>query len=361
MRRGVDGAGERRGVQFARRLYPPRTLGASLGFFCIAAVLWRLETPAWQWALLLFHGFLWPHVAFQLARRSEQPYRAEFRNLMVDSLLGGFWLPLIQFSLVPSALIVVMLGLDNIATGGLRLLLRGLLLNLIGVVLALLLVGFHWQPFSDMTVVVASLPFLLFYPLAIGLITYRLANQLSEQKQRLEQLSRTDGLTGLFNRSYWENCLENEFTRARRLREPVVLLLADVDHFKRINDQFGHAQGDEVLRQVGALLRDSLRRIDVIGRFGGEEFAVVLPHTSAVAGEAVAERLRRAMAGAALDMPGLGPVTISIGVAPLSEDVRDCRSWLARADAALYAAKQQGRNRVVVSAGDDESGGEWPR
>ncbi len=337
-----------RGRRFARRLYLPRVLGLGLGFFCVAGVFWQQSTPLWQWALLLFNGFVWPHVAYQIALRAGQPYRAEFRNLMVDSLFGGFWLPLMQFNVVPSVLIIVMLNLDNIATGGLRFLWRGLLANLVGALLALLLVGFHWQPQSNMTVVLTCIPFLIAFPLAIGLITYRLANQLGQQKKQLEALSRTDGLTGLFNRSHWQNCLDAEFVRSRRLSTPVALLMVDLDHFKNINDRFGHAAGDEVLRRAADLLRSNLRCVDVVGRYGGEEFAVILPHTHGAAAQLVAERLRRALAE--LELPGIDcRCTLSVGVAPLLPDMSNVEAWLARADAALYAAKQQGRDRVVLS------------
>ena len=122
-------------------------------------------------------------------------------------------------------------------------------------------------------------------------------NLTAAQKKQLEALSRTDGLTGLFNRSHWQNCLDAEFARSRRLNTPVALLMVDLDHFKSINDRFGHAAGDEVLRRAAALLRANLRCVDVVGRYGGEEFAVILPHTDGAAAQVVAERLRRALAG----------------------------------------------------------------
>ncbi len=340
--------GRHRGRRFARRLYLPRVLGLGLGFFCVAAVFWQQSPPLWQWALLVFNGFAWPHVAYQLARRADQPYRAEFRNLMVDSAFGGFWVPLMQFNALPSVLILVMLNLDNIATGGLRFLWRGLLANAIGAALALLIVGVQWQPHSNMVVILACLPFLIAFPLSIGLITYRLANQLGEQKKQLEALSRTDGLTGLFNRAHWQNCLEAEFARSVRLGAPVALLMMDLDHFKSVNDRFGHAAGDEVLRRAADLLRANLRCVDVIGRYGGEEFAVILPHTHAAAAQVVAERLRRALSE--LQLPGIDSrFTLSVGVAPLLPGTGGVDVWLAQADAALYAAKQQGRDRVVLA------------
>src|SRR5437868_2903027 len=111
----------RRGLQFAKRIYPARIIGLGLGFFCVASVFYQSQVNSFIWALLIFNGFLWPYVAYWLAMRSADPYRAELRNLIVDSLLGGFWVPLMAFNLLPSAIIIIMLSMDNIAAGGLRL------------------------------------------------------------------------------------------------------------------------------------------------------------------------------------------------------------------------------------------------
>jgi len=337
-----------RGRGFVRRAYLPRIIGLGLGFFCVAGVFWHQPTPWWQWALLITIDFFWAHVAYQLAVRSSNPYRAEFRNLLIDALLASILLPLMQFNLVPSALIIIMQSLANIASGGVRFMLKGLLISAVGVALGVLLVGFSWQPESSMAEIIACLPFMIVFPLMIGLNTRRLAVELNAQKEQLQILSRTDGLTGLYNRSYLQSCLESEYARSCRLATPVALLMIDLDHFKSINDRFGHAGGDEVLRNFAELLRINLRCVDIIARYGGEEFAVILPQTDPAGAQQIAERLRKALAE--LTLPGIDcQFTFSAGVAPLRPDTASVEAWLAQADAALYAAKQQGRDRVVLA------------
>lgn len=336
-----------RGHGFVRRAYVPRIVGLGLGFFCVAGVFWHQPTPWWQWALLIAIDLLWPHVAYLWAMHSRHPYRAEFRNLLIDALLASVWLPMIQFNLVPTAVILIMQSLVNISSGGVRFMLLGLLFSAGGLALGVLLVGFSWQPQSSMAEIIACLPFLIVFPLMVGLITRRLAVELNTQKKQLQTLSRTDGLTGLYNRSYLQSCLESEYARSCRLATPVALLMIDLDHFKSINDRFGHAGGDEVLRRFAELLRVNLRCVDVIARYGGEEFAVILPQTDPAGAQQIAERLQRALAELAL--PGIDcRFTFSAGVAPLRPDTASVEAWLVQADSALYRAKQQGRDRVIL-------------
>ena len=113
------------GLSFAKRIYLPRSIGLGIGFFCVAAGLWPLYSTPWLWALLVFNGFLWPHLAYQLARRSATPYQAERRNLLIDSVFGGFWAAAMQFNVLPSVTILAMMAMNNIAAGGGRFFARG--------------------------------------------------------------------------------------------------------------------------------------------------------------------------------------------------------------------------------------------
>ena len=165
----------------------------------------------------------------------------------------------------------------------------------------------------------------------------------------IRRLLTTDQLTGVSNRARFFELGEAELTRWKRFAQPLSALMIDVDHFKAINDTHGHAAGDEVLKQVAGALQSTLRSIDVIGRLGGEEFAILLPSLDIQGAEMVAERLRRGAAGLVPTFEGRPiPVTISIGCAELSGPVDDIDALLREADGALYAAKQGGRNRVVV-------------
>lgn len=166
--------------------------------------------------------------------------------------------------------------------------------------------------------------------------------------QELETLASTDDLTGLHNRRSLLDHLKVEFARARRYRSPMSVVMLDMDSFKRINDQFGHAAGDLVLANVGRLVRDSVRLTDVAGRYGGEELCVVLPGTTLEGGRKFAEGLRLKIA--ALEyrgVPGLGAVTASLGVAAIvAGGDADEKTLLKSADEAMYRAKHAGRNRV---------------
>ncbi|MBI5015698.1 MAG: diguanylate cyclase [Deltaproteobacteria bacterium] len=172
------------------------------------------------------------------------------------------------------------------------------------------------------------------------------------QLQSLEQLrhlAATDGLTGLANRRILLDRLAEEVRRCRRYEHPLALLVLDVDHFKKINDRFGHPGGDEVLRAVAKSLRDFARDTDLVARHGGEEFALLLPSTDEPGAGAVAERIRVGIEG--LKVPWEGKpiaVRVSIGVSVLEGEKDTADTLMARADQALYAAKETGRNRVIT-------------
>jgi len=160
-----------------------------------------------------------------------------------------------------------------------------------------------------------------------------------------------DQLTGLFNRRYMEETLERETHRARRGGRPMSILMLDVDSFKQQNDVFGHEAGDAILRELGALLKASLRREDIPCRYGGEEFALVLPEASMEGAARRAEQIRQAVKGLRIPFNGrvLGPITVSIGVAAFPDHGPDGHAVLQAADAALYHAKRTGRDRISVA------------
>ncbi|MEW6445197.1 MAG: diguanylate cyclase [Pseudomonadota bacterium] len=180
------------------------------------------------------------------------------------------------------------------------------------------------------------------------LIARHLFERAEAQEQRMRQLATTDALTGLSNRYVYLDAGAHYLARAEREGQALSLLVADIDHFKAINDRYGHARGDDALRAVGGLLAQRSRRGDVVARYGGEEFVVLLPNCGVEDALGKAEDLRRA--AEALDIDGLR-LTLSVGVAcfdPSHPESLD--SLFGRADGALYEAKRQGRNRVVLSA-----------
>jgi diguanylate cyclase (GGDEF)-like protein len=165
--------------------------------------------------------------------------------------------------------------------------------------------------------------------------------------ERVKQLAYLDGLTGIFNRRFFELRIMEEIERARRYGTGMAVIMADIDQFKRLNDEFGHVLGDEVLRQVSSLFNQQLRKIDVVCRYGGEEFGILLTQTNAHQAMSIAEKLRKMVAG--WQFPGVPrTVTISAGAAAFPEHGTTRDELVRTADAALYAAKQAGRNRVCL-------------
>ncbi|MBN2608589.1 MAG: diguanylate cyclase, partial [Candidatus Fermentibacteraceae bacterium] len=172
-------------------------------------------------------------------------------------------------------------------------------------------------------------------------------------KRELEKLARTDSLTGLLNRQHLMERLEEEMDRTFRYRRPLSLMIVDLDHFKDVNDNHGHLVGDAVLKAAATRISETLRKTDFAGRYGGEEFCVVLPETGLKGATGLAERLRKSMEGSRHPMDDGTElrITCSIGVAEAS--CRDIEETIAVADAALYLAKRSGRNRVERAACGD--------
>ncbi len=176
--------------------------------------------------------------------------------------------------------------------------------------------------------------------------------QLEAANRELERLASIDGLTGIANRRCFFERLEVEFSRSRRRAGPLSLLLLDIDHFKRFNDAHGHQAGDEALRVVAGLLHEGIRDYDLAGRYGGEEFVVLLPDTPPSDALLVAERLRESIAAAAVEVgPGAtAPITASFGVACMPAlAAASVEELVAAADRALYRAKESGRNRSLLA------------
>lgn len=164
----------------------------------------------------------------------------------------------------------------------------------------------------------------------------------------VRHLADRDGLTGVFNRRFFETRVVHELERASRYRSVISLMMIDLDEFKSLNDQFGHQMGDSVLRQVSEIFARKLRKADIICRFGGDEFAILLPETTADRAYATAEKLRSEVAG--INFPGVARViSLSIGVACSPDNGRNRDELLKAADEALYCAKQAGRNRTVIA------------
>ncbi|MGU9852665.1 diguanylate cyclase [Pseudomonas koreensis] len=341
-----------KGLSLARRLYTSRTLGLVLGLLCVSAAMYPLDPPLWVWALMLFNGLLWPHLAFQWARRASVPYHAEHRNLLVDAFMGGFWVAAMHFNPLPSATTVSMMAMNNVAIGGLRFLAAGLAAQILGIGVGLVVFAPAFIPQTSPLQLYACLPLLMLYPLALGWICFRQAYTLGLHKRELLALSRTDSLTGLLNHGAWKDQLEIAFQRCRRQQQGAAIALIDIDHFKAINDTYGHVAGDIVLRQLSKMLKQNLRAADVAGRYGGDEFCVILPDLPLFSAAQAMEALRERFAILGYEQNPALKVSLSIGLAAYDPAHSDATRWLNDADQALYEAKATGRNRVICNSDD---------
>jgi len=166
---------------------------------------------------------------------------------------------------------------------------------------------------------------------------------------QLKKISRTDGLTGLFNRRYWEEMCELEFKRAKRTEQFSSLIILDIDHFKKVNDTYGHPAGDLVIKTLAKIIRTAIRETDIAGRYGGEEYTIILPDTDVKNARMVAERIRRLAEAFPVEYEGQEiNFTISLGIAMFDMSFENYTAWIDRADKGLYEAKEGGRNQSVM-------------
>lgn len=347
---GLKQRGERSRGHLFRSVYPLRILGMGLGLWVTCSVLLQTDDLArFGWLSLLTMG-LWPHMAYLHSRISRDPYKAEIQNLLIDSAIVGMWIPLMHFNLLPCVVLAVVTTHDKFSTGIRRLWLH----SLPGMAGMALLTTWVVQPepvfASSLAVIVATLPIIALHSLAVGFASYRLIRTVARQNLELKQLRQRDAQTGLFARAHWQEQAQAVLEHAHGSERPSWLLMIDIDHFKPINDVHGHTVGDEAIRIVGEVIRESVRDGDCAGRYGGDEFAVVCADTDHANAEAIAQRIRGRIGALRLaDLPELR-LTSSIGMAQASRSHLTLRDWLNAADTALYRAKSDGRDRVFAAA-----------
>jgi len=324
------------------------------------------------WTLMSFQFLIYPHVVYFVARYARDPFSAELNNLRLDDWCFGLWAAWLGFPLWVSYLLVICGCINLAAFRGFRGALEAVALSALGAALSVAVFGLRFEPDTTMPVTALSMACLTVYLLLFARGAYTRAVTLSEtrfklqkselalqsqleavqalQAQLSEQANR-DPLTGLYNRRYLNGALSREFDRGTEAGKPLAVLLIDIDHFKQINDQFGHSIGDRVLEDVAALLQVNVRPGDIVCRYGGEEFLVLLPEMDARTALKRAEQYR-----AEISMPGavnatIGkPVTLSVGVACTTDMTASPQGLIDQADEALYQAKLGGRNRCVLYA-----------
>ncbi|MCK5554201.1 MAG: diguanylate cyclase [Deltaproteobacteria bacterium] len=185
------------------------------------------------------------------------------------------------------------------------------------------------------------------------------ARELRAVMEKLEEVSITDDLTQIFNHRYLISRLHYEFERAKRYRLSISLMMLDIDHFKVYNDNNGHLAGDDALRKIAKLIHSAIRETDIVGRYGGEEFAIILLHADMIQMTDVAERVRRTIEETPFpneNLQPMGKITVSIGGSCLSDGMMTVEDLIRSADEALYRAKRNGRNQIVIEERVSEMG-----
>lgn len=331
----------RRGIHLVRRNRVPRAVGVILSACCIAAALAEQPFNPWHWVIAPYFTVIWPQLAWWWASRSAAPLRAEYFNLWADSAHAGFWMAAMGFSLVPSLALLTATSLSNITVGSLKLVFAGFSAHVVGAALGVAVWGWHphWQ--SGLLSQVGAATLFFGYPLMLGQVLYRLAMRLKTSQRELRHLSMHDPLSGVYNRRHLDETLQQAFSRFLRTQASMTLMICDVDEFKQINDRFGHAAGDEVIRQLGSALRQCARGHDTVGRLGGDEFVILLdgawPDHAVGFGARVQTQLQTSLADAYPDLT----VRLSFGIAGIDNTFSNAEQWLARADTELYARKAE--------------------
>ena len=350
--------------------YKTRTGSWLVAFAVLATHFAEHAYGLWAWLFMGLQFLVYPHLVFLRARHASDPLAAELQNLLLDNFCFGVWSAMMGFPLWISYTLIICGCINMTAFSAAKGVLQALGALLAGALLAIAIGGGRFTPDTSLLVSVMSMGSLSIYLILFARAAHTRTVVLHETRTKLRQSeaglqhqieaiqslqaqlteqANRDPLTGLYNRRYLNDSLQREFDRCARDDAPVSLLLFDLDHFKYVNDNHGHTIGDEVLRQVSALLLQEMRSSDICCRYGGEEFLLVLPHVGLDAALERAECCRSRVAKHHWRV-GKQPfaLTLSVGVA-CAPDARAIPATLINlADQALYRAKAEGRNRVCL-------------
>lgn len=342
-------------ARLPKQIYLPRVLGLGLGALLIGAALRDQAQPDWVWMITFIGGFAWPHLAYLHSSRAKKSGRAEKTNLMIDAALTSFALYAIGFSIVPTAIGITLTAMNNLSVGGTRLLAKGGIGTLAGLLVGAIFLPFEFRPASSLLVQSATMLLVVLYLTAFAWTMWRMANDLQKSRDALHVLSQTDALSGLKNRGAFESALGEKFAALQpgRRKAGAALVFLDLDHFKQINDESGHAAGDDVLRAMGHALNAEIREADIAARYGGDEFAVLLDQADEPAARAFLDRVKNRIRATALSENSAVPLSWSTGLSLFDASLTSPDAWLAQADAALYEVKQRERGGVALAQNSD--------
>ena len=355
------------------RLNRINRIASYLMLFAILGAHMQTRIPSYSlyaWGLLALQFIVYPHLAYWRACLAPNPRQAELNNLSFDSLFFGIWAAALGFPLWITFTMFISTTINHALYRDPWAMLHSAAAIASGVLLTAIVSGLHFSPATGWPATILCIIGLTLYLVIVANVAYtrnhllhrtRKQLQFDEQalqkqlqeihalQQQLSDQANRDGLTGLYNRRYLDSTLERELARCQREGQPLSLILIDLDHFKQINDSYGHPAGDEVLRQLSAMLSQQARSADVACRFGGEEFLLLLPQMPLPAACERAEQWRANFAAAAIIFEQTRiQGTLSAGIASYPEHGSTPQALIHSADRALYRAKTEGRNRVAV-------------
>lgn len=359
------------------RLNRVNRIASYLMLFAILGAHMRTQSPAYgpyAWTLLGLQFMVYPHVAYWRACRAADTRQAELHNLTIDSLLFGIWAAALGFPVWITFTLFITTTINHALYRDPWAMTHSAAAIAVGVLLAVAFGGLHFSPATDWPTTVLCIIGLTLYLVIVANVAYTRNHQLHRVRKQLQldeqalqkqldeinalqrQLSdqaNRDALTGLYNRRYLDSTLERELARCQREGLPLSLMLIDLDHFKRINDTYGHAVGDIVIQKVAEAMLAIAPDQAMTARFGGEEFVMLVPNASIDRAQQLAEKVRTSIERLRLvrrhDKLEIAPFTISVGVA-LRQREESIEPLFDRADKALYRAKHNGRNCVVASS-----------
>ncbi|REL35277.1 sensor domain-containing diguanylate cyclase [Thalassotalea euphylliae] len=338
--------------------YLPRIIAAKfMLLICGLKLGWDVLQVQYLWLFVL--GILYPHITYWLAAKSRDGKRQEHMNMNFDAFLTGMTVSILPDYYFLSTATIVLIA-NALYIGAFRLLLKNMLAYATALVFAMVYV---W-PFTgfvqtDWPVKIVNTLFILIHFGTFAILSYYLTRRMIALTKEVQSLSITDPLTGAYNRRYLDANLSKEIHRSQRLNYPITVIFTDLDHFKSVNDEYGHQLGDKVLADFVSIARKCIREdVDWIARFGGEEFIAVLPNADADYGALIAERIRQEVSEHLFEFEDKQvSISSSFGVVAIDNNdhnasaecvIASAEKLIATADDGLYKAKEKGRNRVEV-------------
>ena len=323
-----------------------------------------LQVGTAMWVLLVLQFAVYPGLVYWRAVRAADPLRAELQNLILDGFLLGAWMAAWGLPLWISFMLAIAVCLNVVIFMGVPGLIRGSAALAAGVAVVGLAAGIDFRPETSLAVSLLCIGLLTLYLLFFANAAYHRGlslresrkalgerlGQITELQAKLQEQALRDPLTGLYNRRHMDLVLEQELAACRASGQPLVLMLLDIDHFKQVNDTWGHLAGDDMLCTLAMQMQEAIQAPAMACRFGGEEFMLMLPGRSIDDAVMLADGLRRRFEQAS-GMAGDQPMraTLSLGIASVPDHASSAHELLLCADRALYQAKLRGRNRVELA------------